>query len=67
MARIKKLTPEEIEMKNALKLRAFSLYQEQRKLRKDMKNLDDRIEHLERQISNVGGPGIDFSEVFKQK
>lgn len=67
MAIIKKLTEEERKMKNALELRVLSLYREKRKLDKEQLTLDERINHLERQISNVGGPGLDFDAIFKKK
>lgn len=66
MAIIKNLTPEERKMKNALELRVLSLYREKRKLDKEQSSLDERINHLERQIANVGGPGLDFKGIFKK-
>ena len=66
MAIIKNLTPEERKMKNALELRVLSLYREKRNLDKQQLTLDERINHLERQIENVGGPGLDFEAIFKK-
>ncbi len=66
MAIIKKLTPEQKETKVALQLRTLKLYQEKRNLERKQLGLDNRIEHLERQIANIGGPGLELDEIFKK-
>lgn len=67
MARIKKLTEEEKNLKQALSLRVLSLYREKRKLNGMISDLDKRIEHLEGQVNGIGGPGIDVDDILKTK
>lgn len=63
---IKKLTESERQLKNALNLRVLSLYREKENLKKKELELLERIEHLEKQIDKIGGPGLDIEERLKK-
>ena len=53
MTVIKKLTPEQRAMKNAMNLRVLKLYRHKRMLVQQMTEIDSRIDHMEKQISNI--------------
>lgn len=60
MSLIKKLTEDEIKIKDALNMRVLSLYRQKRNLQLEMDSVNDRISHLEEQISNIGGTGTEI-------
>lgn len=60
MSLLKKLTEDEIKLKDALNMRVLSLYRQKRNLQLEMDSVNDRISHLEEQISNIGGPGTEI-------
>jgi hypothetical protein len=62
---MKKLTPEQRAMKDAMKLRVLSLYREQSALKLSQIHIGERISHLEEQIENIGGFGMDVEETFR--
>tara|TARA_B110000259_G_C13939150_1_gene372056 strand:- start:785 stop:1018 length:234 start_codon:yes stop_codon:yes gene_type:complete len=65
MTIMKKLTPEQRAMKDAMKLRVLSLYREQSALKLSQIHIGERISHLEEQIENIGGFGMDVEETFR--
>lgn len=65
MTVMKKLTPEQRAMKNAMNLRVLKLYRHKRMLVQQMTEIDSRIDHMEKQISNIGGYGVDVEETLR--
>lgn len=67
MAIIKHLTEKEHSEKKAMEERVLQLYRELNKLEYEKDTLRGRIEHLEKQINNIGGPGIDIDKILKKR
>jgi hypothetical protein len=67
MSRIKKLTPEEESTRDGLEWRILQLYREKRSRLIKIQEIEERIDHLEKQVSNVGGPGMDISRILNTK